>query len=106
MNKRILNKIKYFDKQFCLEIDFSKGDSKIIQDFSDRVDWNWISYYHRLSEMFIRKFADNVDWIWVCCFQKLSEKFIREFSSKVHWDILIKRDDLSEEFKNKIKLFL
>jgi hypothetical protein len=53
-----------------------------IREFSDKVDWDWISYSQNLSENFVREFQDKVNWKDIFKHQNLSESFIREFKDK------------------------
>jgi len=77
-----------------------------VEEFEDKVDWDDISRYQKLSEDFIREFQDEVDWIYISKYQKLSENFIREFKNKVNWGCISIHQKLSEgfirEFKNKV----
>ena len=56
-----------------------------IREFQDRVDWDCISIYQKLSENFIREFQDKVNWSWISKYQKFSEDFLREFQNRVYW---------------------
>ena len=38
--------------------------------------YNFISKDQKLPESFIEKFEDKLDWNWICKYQKLSPKFI------------------------------
>jgi len=77
-----------------------------IKEFKDKVDWNNISIYQKLSENFIREFKDKVDWYRISQYQKLSENFIKEFEDKVNWYKISIYQKLSEnfirEFKDKV----
>ena len=53
------------------------------EEFQDKVNWDWISKYQKLSEKFIREFQDKVNWYDISKYQKLSDEFIREFRDKV-----------------------
>ena len=58
------------------------NNQKILYKFiktNNNVDWDYISYYYKLSENFIREFEDKIDWISISDYQILSENFIREF---------------------------
>ena len=72
----------------------------------DKVNWDYISIYQKLSEDFIREFKNNVDWYRISFNQKLSEDFIREFQNKVYWEYISIYQKLSEdfirEFQNKV----
>ena len=64
------------------------NNQKILYKFiqpNKNVDCDYISYYYKLSENFIRKFENKVYWHYVSKYQKLSENFIREFQYKVDW---------------------
>ena len=71
--------------------------------FTDKVDWDYISIYHHLSEDFIREFADRVDWDSISICQRLSEDFIREFQDRVDWDWISMFQRLSKEFIEEVK---
>ena len=71
---------------------------KFIEEFADKVDWNFVSKYQHLSEDFIREFADRVDWIRISAYQHLSESFIREFADRVNWSFISMYQHLSESF--------
>ena len=68
------------------------------QKFSDKVDWENISLFQKLSEDFIRKFSDKVHWRNISRCQELSEDFIREFGDKVDWDNIFMYQNLSDDF--------
>ena len=72
-------------------------------EFQDRVDWYYISRFHKLSETFIREFQDKVDWYLISTYQKLSEPFIKEFQDRVYWDYISKYQKLSEPFIKEFK---
>jgi hypothetical protein len=69
-----------------------------VKKFKDKVDWEWISKYQKLSEGFIREFKNKVDWYYISQYQKLSENFIREFKDKVNWKCISQYQKLSEGF--------
>jgi len=79
-----------------------------MREFRDRIDWNCISAYQKLSEFFIKEFQDKLNWDWISIYQKLSEEFMREFQNKGDWYFISKYQILSEdfirEFKDKISL--
>ena len=43
-----------------------------------------MSIYQTLSEDFIREFSDRVDWVWISIYQKLSKEFRIEFADKLN----------------------
>ena len=57
-----------------------------IEEFSNKVNWYWISMSKKLSEDFIREFQDKVYWYYIFNYQDLSKEFIEEFKSfKKEW---------------------
>ncbi len=69
-----------------------------VEEFANRVNWEFISKYQNLSEDFIREFADRVNWNLISRHQNLSEDFIREFSDRVDWALISGHQNLSEDF--------
>ena len=94
----IILEIKNIIQSEKLNIDTTLNDQQIILEFEDKVDWEGISEYQKLSEDFIREFKDNVYWNLISEYQKLSENFIREFKDKVDWYRISKYQKLSENF--------
>ena len=94
----IILEIKNIIQSEKLNIDTTLNDQQIILEFEDKVDWEGISEYQKLSEDFIREFKDNVYWNLISEYQKLSEDFIREFKDKVDWYRISKHQKLSEDF--------
>jgi hypothetical protein len=98
MNKKVQREVEQLIKYHNLNCS--------VEEFKDKVDWDWISAYQTLSEDFIREFKDKVYWYNISYYQKLSENFIREFQDKVDWENISKYQKLSEdfiiEFKNKV----
>ncbi len=60
-------------------------------NLQDKVDWDCISVYQKLSESFIREFQDKVNWYYISKSQKLSENFIQEFQDKVKLEFNISK---------------
>ena len=89
--KKICNKYKF---------DFDFNDF----NFSDKVDWDYISRCQKLNEPFIKEFADKVNWDYISRCQKLSEPFIKEFADKVDWDYIRRCQKLSEPFIKEYKI--
>jgi hypothetical protein len=85
---------------------YQKLSESFITEFKDKVDWTCISYYQKLSESFITEHKDYVDWNYISYNQKLSESFISEHKDKVYWDCISYYQKLSEsfiiEFKDKV----
>ena len=118
MNTSVEKEIKQIIKDQKLNCDITKFKDKVdwnyisqyqklsedfITEFKDKVNWNCISYYQKLSEDFITKFKDKVDWYYISCYQKLSEDFITEFQDKVNWYYISYYQKLSEEFITEFK---
>jgi len=80
-----------------------------IKEFKDKVIWEDISKYQKLSESFIREFQDKVSWEDISKYQKLSESFIREFKNRIKWRCISYSQKLSEsfikEFKDKVEWY-
>ena len=77
-----------------------------IDEFQDKVHWDWISYKQKLSEKFIEKFQDKVYWYRISYYQKLSEEFIEKFQNKVDWYAISYSQKLSDGFIEKFKLYI
>ena len=80
---------------------WQKLSEDFIREFQYRVNWVSISIYQKLSEEFIREFKDKVRWVGISIYQKLSEEFIREFKDEVDWDCISECQQLSEEFRRE-----
>ena len=78
--------------------EYQKLSELFIREYQDKVDWYWISVSQKLSESFIREFQDKVNWSCISEYQKLSELFIREFQDKVDWCWNSMCQKLSESF--------
>jgi hypothetical protein len=104
MNKELIQEIQTLINNLNLNLNCS------IDDFTDKVDWNYISSSQKLSENFIREFKDTIDWYNISEYQKLSESFIIEFQHKVNWLNISICQKLSEnfikEFKDKVNIEL
>jgi len=85
------------------KIIINKNLNCTVDEFKDKVDWYYISYYQKLSENFIREFKDKVDWHYISERQKLSEDFIREFEDKVNWSYVSMYQNLLEDFIREFK---
>ena len=73
LNKTISN--LGIDKEDYLKIYLCKGcRKKIIRD--NIINWVTISKIPNLSEQFIEKYQDKLDWDNISIYQKLSEPFI------------------------------
>ena len=77
---------------------FEQNNQEQLLKYSDKVNWNYISEYQKLSEKFIEKYSDKVYWGDISKYQMLSEEFIGKYSDKVCWGYISKYQKLSEEF--------
>jgi hypothetical protein len=98
MKKSVKKEIKFLIKELDLNCSVKK--------FQDKVYWNYISIYIKLSEEFIREFKDKIEWYYISIQQKISENFIREFQNEVDWDCIFVYQKFSEgfirEFQDKV----
>lgn len=91
-----------FSKMNWEEISRYKGLSEIfIKKYIDRVDWYLISKYQKLSEDFIEEHTDKIYWYYISIYQHLSESFIDKHTDKVDWNQIFKCQNLSEDFIDK-----
>ncbi len=56
------------------------------EQYSDYVDWKFISYNFELTEDFIRRNHDKLDWEHLSMHQTLSKTLINDFNDKVNHD--------------------
>ena len=58
-----------------------------ILEFSEKLNWRWISEYQYINENTIKKCCDKIYWDYLCCNSKikLNENIIRIFKDKVDW---------------------
>jgi len=90
MNKIVKEEVISLIREFKLDCNIEK--------FKNKINWDEISSFQKLSESFIREFKDEVNWSGISSFQKLSEHFIREFQCKVNWINISRCQWLSEDF--------
>lgn len=84
------DKINYFD-----------FDENLLYEFREKLNWESIIKFRRLTEDLIIKVADLFEiweWRWLSDIQPLSENFIRKYSDKVHWGGICFHQKLTEEF--------
>ena len=62
---------------------YQKLSEEFMIQFADKLDWNQISKYQKLSEEFMIQFQDKLDWNWISIYQKLSEEFMIQFADKL-----------------------
>jgi len=129
MNKELIIEIKNIASKYYISEDYSKysheySDEEIIKEFSNHIDWQFISEYEPLSDNFVRCFQEKLDWDYisafhfpsvplrdffiefkyklnwnnVCIIKKLSEDIIREFQNDVNWGRISQYQNMSEEF--------
>jgi Txe/YoeB family toxin of Txe-Axe toxin-antitoxin module len=79
---------------------------ELIDKYSDRLNWDEVSFHQKLNYAAIDKYADKLNWKYVSQYQKLSEELIDKYSSKVDWSHIFRDQELSEDFirKNMSKL--
>lgn len=75
-----------------------KLSESFIEEFKDKVNWNYIGFYQKLSEEFIKRNIDKLDLCVISAYQKLSEPFIKEFADKVSWKNISYCQKLSKDF--------
>jgi len=80
-----------------------KLSESFIEQFQDKVQWEYISCYQKLSEKFIAKFENKVNWRKISWSQNLSESFVETFQHKVNWYCISKHQKLSESFIEKFQ---
>jgi len=68
-----------------------------VEKFQDKINWNWICRFQKISEDFIREFQYKVNWNSISYFQKLSEDFICEFQEKLDIEWLIENNKIAKE---------
>lgn len=74
-----------------------------IREYSNYVNWRFISSNSILSEDFIREFQDKVDWGLISYAQRLSDEFLLEFKDRVVWANVSMHRRLSDDFKDRLK---
>lgn len=72
-----------------------------IEEFADRLNWEYVSKRQILSEPFMEKWAHKIGWYWVSSYQILSEPFIEKWADKLVWDFICSSQTLSEPFIEK-----
>ena len=70
----------------------------------NKVDWEYVCKYQKLSENFINEFRCQAHWEHISIYQKLSENFIKEFRYQVDWYYIRRFQRLSENFINELEL--
>ena len=75
--------------------------------FADRLDWCYISEYHKLSESVIEKCVDRMDWERISKFQDLSDAFIDKYRIKIIKKLLVRnRLIIRRKFLDELCWFL
>lgn len=92
--------MKYRVKRKVKEIIICKNLRCSVEEFRYKVDWNWISYYQRFSEDFMREFKDQYVWGHLRKSQKLSEDFIYGMREYLDFDYYLKENKITQEFIN------
>jgi len=66
-----------------------------------------IYFWHsKLSENFIIEFKDRVDWNYISSWQKLSLKFIKDNIGKLKNLWLFENENISEEVRQDLKMYI
>jgi hypothetical protein len=71
---------------------------QIAKDQGQQIDWEEISKYRFLSEIFLDTYRDELDWSLVSEHQQLSETFMDKYHELLDWDKIITHQILSESF--------
>lgn len=83
------------------EINYKDFSDELLYEFRDKVNWENIIKYKKLSESLINKVTEFFgvwEWKWLSDIQPLTEEFIRKNCDKVHWGGICMYQNLSEEF--------
>ena len=88
----MINKVKKEIKELIKKLEINCS----IKEFQDKVDWNIISKFQKLSEDFIKEFKEIVNWNNISWKQKLSEDFIYDFQDKLDMDFLIENNKITK----------
>ena len=69
--------------------DFNLSDNLFLLEFETKTDWDYISYYYKLSELFIEKYQNFLNWNHLSRRSKLSETLVEKCQNKITWDRII-----------------
>ena len=94
-------------KKFFYALSYSNINlsEKFIEEYADKLDWNYLSFYQNLSESFVEKHLDKVNFENYIIKHIVSEDFIEKHADSlipVCWATIFNRyPTLLEEFKAK-----
>jgi hypothetical protein len=71
--------------RFCDNDIFTRDDYAFCKEFADYLDWNKISRYSGMDELFIHNFADRLNWGTLSSVQGLSEFLLDTYKEKIVW---------------------
>lgn len=72
-------------------------------DKPDKIDWDNISRYQKLSPSFMKTYADDLDWVTMSRYQILPEYLIEIYQYRVDWTDIMKYQTLTDQFKSNHK---
>lgn len=90
----------YIDMDACTYVGQRTFD--FIREFKDKISFTHY-FGQKLSEKQMEEFKDRLDWEWVSQRIPMSEKTILKYSERITWDHLERFQDLSQEFIEKYK---
>ena len=80
-----------------------------MHEFKDRLNWEKISLYQKLSETFMISMKEYLDWTPIFKYVHLSKKLLLECKNYIDWDVfcnigdkLLKDEDFIRELKDYI----
>lgn len=83
----------------CLDIDenetIMKDNSLLgyLLSKADQETWNEIAIRNLITNGIIEKFSDRINWDYVSCIPGLSEEFMIYFSKMINWDLAVNAQD-------------
>ena len=107
-SETIKNHLSFFEKYdnffFILSYSNIKLSESFMLEFSDKLNWNYLSFYQNLSESFVEKHIDKVNFENYIIKHIVSENFIEKHINMLTdacWNIISKFYPLSQSFKEK-----
>lgn len=95
---------KYDNFFFVLSYSNIKLSESFLLEFSDKLNWNYLSFYQKFPEQFIEENLDKINFENVLVKNILSESFIEKHINMLTdacWNIISKFYPLSQSFKEK-----
>jgi hypothetical protein len=65
------------------DLDCANYSYDFFDRFTDKLDWNKISYWRNLNEYFVITFADKLNWDVLCSAQGLTKYILDNYSNKI-----------------------